>query len=521
RNGHVTGARFTPDGVGIVYGASWDGRPYEIYSSRLGSPESRSLGLPPGSLLSMSKTGEMAVSLGYHNTIWFQVAGTLARVPLAGGGARPVQKLVGHADWSADGKTMAIVRYRDGRCLLEYPSGNLLLETENWLGHCRVSPDGRHVAFGRHRSPGEGAADLCVVDESRTVRVLARDATNLNGIAWSPAGDEVWWSGINAAQAHGIWAADLTGREREIHVSPVRLTLHDVRTDGGTLLTIDDLRTCLMVGGDSDSSERDLSWFDGSVVSDLSADGEQVLFIEAHEAENPHYACYLRQIDGSPAIRLGGGSVSRFSADGQWVVTNVSYPVHHLALYPTGFGEPRPVPLDGVDRIWWAGFHPDGQQLFLVASSPERPNRLYRVSIDGGTPELLLDEHVQFDRFVGLPVSADGDRIVLGRVTGEHVSFRVSTKTMDTIDRLTPADIPLRFDESGSQLFFVGGGSTRRSLDRLDLASGERTPLAVLEPPSPMGLIYMTKPVVSADGGRYAYSFMRVVSNLYLVEGLV
>jgi len=183
RNGHVSVARFTPDGASVVYGAAWDGRPYEVFSSRTGSPESRGLGVPAGSLLAMSAGGEMAISLGYRHTRWFQVGGTLARVPLAGGGVRPLQKDVGHADWSPDGRTLALVRYREGRCVLEYPAGRVLHETGDWLSFCRVSPDGRHVAFGRNHRTGEGEADVCVVDDAGTLRVLVEDMTNLSGIA--------------------------------------------------------------------------------------------------------------------------------------------------------------------------------------------------------------------------------------------------------------------------------------------------------------------------------------------------
>ena len=57
-------------------------------------------------------------------------------------------------------------------------------------------------------------------------------------------------------------------------------------------------------------------------------------------------------------------------------------------------------------------------------------------------------------------------------------------------------------------------------IERLDLASNERTPWRQLQVPHPVGLLLVYKPVVAANGSRYAYSYLRVVSNLYLVEGL-
>ena len=56
-------ARFAPDGQTIVYGAAWDGRPLEIFTTRADSAESRSLGLPGADLLAVSSTGELAISL--------------------------------------------------------------------------------------------------------------------------------------------------------------------------------------------------------------------------------------------------------------------------------------------------------------------------------------------------------------------------------------------------------------------------------------------------------------------------
>src|SRR5579884_3439755 len=84
RRGDITSAHFAPDGQTIYYSAEWDGAPSEIFSTIPGGRESRSLGLPPGRILSLSRTGEMAILVGDG------LQGTLARVPLAGGVPRDV-----------------------------------------------------------------------------------------------------------------------------------------------------------------------------------------------------------------------------------------------------------------------------------------------------------------------------------------------------------------------------------------------------------------------------------------------
>src|SRR5262245_12208231 len=64
RRGFVSSARFAPDGQTIVYGASWEGRPFQLHTTRSESPESRPFDLPAADILAVSHAGEMAVSLG-------------------------------------------------------------------------------------------------------------------------------------------------------------------------------------------------------------------------------------------------------------------------------------------------------------------------------------------------------------------------------------------------------------------------------------------------------------------------
>ena len=147
RNGYVANARFTPDGNEVVYGAAWEGKPIKMFISRMDSPEARSLGLPPANLLAISRSGEMAISLGYRNTFWYQVSGTLARTSVAGGGIRRLMENTGHADWAPDGNSMAVVHFVDRCCRLEYPAGRIVHETPLWISHPCVSKDGKRVAM--------------------------------------------------------------------------------------------------------------------------------------------------------------------------------------------------------------------------------------------------------------------------------------------------------------------------------------------------------------------------------------
>src|SRR5678815_679923 len=63
RRGFVSHARFAPDGQTLVYSGEWNGNPSEIFSTRAGLSDSRSLGLTNADVLAISSTGEMAVLL--------------------------------------------------------------------------------------------------------------------------------------------------------------------------------------------------------------------------------------------------------------------------------------------------------------------------------------------------------------------------------------------------------------------------------------------------------------------------
>src|ERR1039457_3923843 len=129
RNGTIWDARFAPDGETIIYGAAWEGRPQEIFSTRFDSSDSRTIGLPPAQVLAISSKGEMAVSFHPGNFSPFTQSGTLARVPLAGGAPREVLENILWADWTPDGQSLAVIRPgATGAIRLEFPAGNVIYE---------------------------------------------------------------------------------------------------------------------------------------------------------------------------------------------------------------------------------------------------------------------------------------------------------------------------------------------------------------------------------------------------------
>ena len=244
RSGSVRGARFAPDGQSVVYGAAWEGRPIELYSVRELSPESSAVSLPAADLLDVSSTGEMAVALNAAGLGPFFTAGTLARASLAGGAARELLEGAVAADWSPDGKQLAVVRRvgNSNSMQLEFPQGTVLYQAPFWISNPRVSPDGTSIALITHpRGGDEGSVEIIDLG-SRARRTLSADWMSIQGLDWTPDGRELWFTATRAGGIRAIHAVTPAGVERLVLRSPQRLTLHDISAAGRVLISGETMR---------------------------------------------------------------------------------------------------------------------------------------------------------------------------------------------------------------------------------------------------------------------------------------
>jgi serine/threonine protein kinase len=235
RTGSIGNARFTPDGS-VVYSASWDGGADQLYMSRMDDPGARELGIKDAELLSISKSGELAIRLNTVRYSGYARSGTLARVPLSGGTPREVLENVQDADWSATGDSMAIVRYmpENTHWRLEYPVGKVLVDTINWISDPKISPDGKWIAFADHEVPGgddEGSVAIIGADGKEPEKKLASGFESLEGIHWSASGDEIWFTASENSSALNLRAVTLSGQQRPITNVPGGCGLEICATD--------------------------------------------------------------------------------------------------------------------------------------------------------------------------------------------------------------------------------------------------------------------------------------------------
>jgi Tol biopolymer transport system component/predicted Ser/Thr protein kinase len=507
-------ARLAPDGKTVVYSAAPSGNTPEVFSLRSDFPGASPRSLRAGQLLSISSKGELAILTHPRYVGHSLFEGTLARMPLEGGAPREVLDGVREADWSPDGSELAVIRDVGGKDRLEFPAGKVLAETGGYFSEPRFSPRGDRIAFFQHPFKFDDRGEVAVVDLAGKKTILSEGYWGEEGLAWSPAGDEVMFSAGNAYNNFRVYAVSLAGKRRVALESAGGLTIHDIRADGRWLATRDDFFREMQVLAPGQSTERDLAWLDLSDPSALSADGKTLLFQEESGSVGVNYAVCLRQTDGSPVVRLGEGAANDLSRDGKWAIANVPTTPPKLMLYPTGAGEPRQLERGGLVSLESAQFFPDGRKILVCGHEEGKAGRCYVMDVSGGIPRPVTPEGTS----LGF-VSPDG-RLVLVKASGGALTiYPADGGEARPVPGASAEDQPVQWSQDGRSLLVTRGREVPARVERLDLASGKREVHLRVGPTDLTGVLSIGPFVFSADGKSYAYACRRMSSHLFLVEG--
>ncbi|HYX68023.1 MAG TPA: protein kinase [Terriglobales bacterium] len=517
RRGAIRMARFAPDGRTIVYGAAWDGNPFELFARQHETSDSRPLGVA-GQVLSISASGEVALLL--DPKVWnFVQTGTLAVMPLSGAAPRELMDSVQFAEWAPDGKAMAIVRFSSasGLSWIEYPAGKVLYRGSAWISHLRISPDGELLAFAQHIHSGDDGF-LVVMDREGNRRFSSQVFTSLQGVAWRPDGKEVWFTGARSGSARAIHALDRAGKQRLVLRAPGTLLLLDIAANGRVLLTNENARKQLFALAPGDSKERNVSWLDWSVLESLSEDGNLILFDEGGEG-NQKYGLYLRRLDGSLPKRIVDGYWGDLSRDGKWVIAQDNSDPPQFVLVPTGIGESRQVTHDDLTHLY-PRFMPDGKGIVFVATTPRGTTRMYYQSLEGGGPVAITPEGSGTPPAL-ITISPDGAYLIAPTPAADaYAMYPIHGGEPRPVKGVSTADAVVSWTADGKYLFVYRRAEVPARLYRVEIASGKRELFNVISPPDPAGVEDITNLQITRDGRSYAYTCPTFLADLYLVDGL-
>ncbi|MEO8586197.1 MAG: protein kinase [Acidobacteriota bacterium] len=517
-SGTIRSARFAPDGQTIVFSAGWDGAPLKLFLKHPSSPDSLPLSLPSANLLGISPSGEMAIAMDCRSNHPGLCAGTLARAALTGGSPRDVAEGIQEVDWAPDGASLLVVRDVGGKSRIEFPMGKVLYETSGHVSYARLSPKGDRVAFLDHGFPLDDAGTVSVIDLAGKKTKLTGQWASEHGLAWAPSGKEVWFTATEAGANRSLYAVDLSGQLRVVTRVPGGLKLHDIAKSGKVLLTRESPRVGILGMLQGDTRERDMSFLDYSFAADMSTDGKLLLFDEEGEAGGANYTVYLRKSDHSPVVRLGEGNALALSPDGKWAVSILPLPNSPIRLLPTGTGEARELALPGLSAEQAAAFV-DGKRIVFAASEPGHGVRLFVQEIEGGKPRPVTPEGIS-TALPGFAVSPDGKSVAAIGADQKGAVFPVEGGATRPIPGLLPGEFPLRFSPDGRSVYVWKRGDLPARITRVDLESGKREVFKDLSPADPAGVERISNVLVTPDGKGYAYCYARLLSDLFVVEGL-
>ena len=515
-DGTIYAARFAPDGQSILYAASWNDRPMRLFSTVGNSLLSQPLDLSDANLLAISRSNELALVLhGIRNGQMETMNGMLARAPIAGGSPRELLSDVRWADWDPAGK-LAVVHNVDGHSRLEYPIGNVLYESPGWISNIRFSPQGDKIAFMDHPALWDTRGLLSVSDTAGHVRTMTREWDNERGLAWRPDGKEIWFSAVEQGNNLNLMAVNLSGKLRTVLDLPSSINLEDIANDGRVLVSLNSRRLDMAYTSLDQQQDMDLSYHDDNSVRAISNDGQFVIFEDSSEAAGVGYAVMMRKLDGSLPVRLGEGSAGGVSPDGKWALSVSTSKPTRLTLLPIGPGQPRPIPLTGLDNVQngFARFLPDGQSFAINGNANGQATRCYVVQVATGNAKPVSPEGVTCGVF------SPDSRFMTGSTNGQAAVYSLQEGTARIIPHLNPDFTPIEWSNRGSVLYGYHFGEFPSRIYQAEIATGKETLVKELKPGVPAGVVLVAPVVASRDGKRFAYSYNQTLSVLYLMSGL-
>ena len=505
-------ALYAPDGQSIVYSAAPTGNTPYLFSLRPEYTEPLKVSNDPLQLLSISSKGELAVLTNPRWVAHRVCEGTLARMPLGGGAPREIMEGVFQATWAPDGEHLAIVHWKDGVFQLEYPAGKVLAQTGGYLSDLRFSPDGKHIAYFEHPAAFDDRGGIAIVDLEGKRTQLSDGYWGLEGIAWSPDGGTVYFSGGTGYADFSVYAAPLSGDVRIAAQSAGGLVIHDVSARGQWLATRDDLNRVMFVRAPGAPREIDMSWQELSEPIALTRDGQKVLFTESGTNAGNNYQVCMRGTDGSQVVVLGEGGATDLSDDGNWVLAGI-FP-NRVIMYPTGAGQAVELNTKSIALIADARWLPGAKQVLVIGGGAGEASRCYLLNVDNGEPRALCEPGV-----ISAFPSGDGKHVIVQDV--DRVWSIAEIESMDTrvpAAGLSEIDQFVAWQADGRGVYVCDRGKVPNVVSAVDITSGRRRNVLTADPRMP-GVLYIRSIAITPDERAFAYGALTYVSRLYTIEG--
>jgi hypothetical protein len=184
-------------------------------------------------------------------------------------------------------------------------------------------------------------------------------------------------------------------------------------------------------------------------------------------------------------------------------------------LLPTSAGEAKKLPTGSVrpDRGIWL---PDGKQIVITGREEGHGSRIYLIDVESGKIRPISPEGY---RIFFRSASPDGKFIATLGPDRRIYLYPLAGGEPTPLPVLSPFDVPLKWrDERSFYVFRRGEVPARVYL--FDIVTGRKDLWKELMPADASGVVDVPTVCPTPDGKSYVYSYARILSSLFLVEGV-
>jgi len=215
---------------------------------------------------------------------------------------------------------------------------------------------------------------------------------------------------------------------------------------------------------------------------------------------------------------LGEGSAGGLSHDGRWVVSRSPEPRSPLIIYPTGPGQKRTMDVGDRDIKKPSLFLRDGKRLFVPGREPSGAPMAWWVDIDQNAWNPIECDWPGTINSCAL--SPDGTTVIVATRESATMLVPVAGGAPKAGPALGHGEAIAGVSGDGASIFVQARGLPLK-IFKVELKTGAREPFLELTPADTGGVTQAFHACVALDGDAYAYAYFRVLSDLYIGEGLL
>jgi Tol biopolymer transport system component len=187
-------------------------------------------------------------------------------------------------------------------------------------------------------------------------------------------------------------------------------------------------------------------------------------------------------------------------------------------VYPTGPGQKTQIDVGGRDISLPIRFLPDGTSVFVSGRDADGAPTAWYLDLDTGSWTPVATTWPATIRSIA--ASPDGSTLLVCTLGGATQFLPLDGGAAKAGPTLQADELLVEYASDGKTIFVAQHGIPL-AVTKLNLESGAREPFLALAPADSGGVTRVFHVCLALDGEAYAYGYSRVLSDLYIGDGLL